>query len=110
MYETWERKQMLTNFKVGQNHDNLVGDKWSNLSKILPKYVLSARLICREEISFSKQMENFPNRGEFNFYMQDIMRTNKLGKVPIYLGWNINCQAHENSNACIFLFSFFLFF
>lgn len=76
---------MLTNFKVGQNHDNMVCDKRNNFSKILPNYVLSARLICREKISFSKQMGNFPNRGEFNFYMQDIMRNNKLGKVPAYL-------------------------
>lgn len=53
--------------------------------KYYPTMSFLARLICREEISFSKQMGNFPNRGEFSFYTQDIMRTNKLGKVPVYL-------------------------
>lgn len=34
------------------------------------------------------------------------MRTNKLGKAPVYLSWNIDGQAHENSN--VYIHHFFL--
>lgn len=100
MHETWERKQMLTNFKMGQNHDNLVGDKWSNFSKILTVSLL-LDWFPEQKRSFSRQMGNFPSRGEDSFYMPDIIRTNKLGKAPVYLSCNIDGQAHENANVYI---------
>jgi len=91
---------MLTNFKIGQNHDNLVGDKWSRFSKILTVSLL-VDWFAEQKRSFSKQMGYFPSRGEFSFYMPDIMRTNKLDKAPVYLSWNIDGQVHENANVCI---------
>lgn len=104
MHETWERKQMLTNLKMGQTHDNLVSDKWSNFSTILTNCVpfdLCPYWFAEHKRSFSRQMDNFPCRGEFSFYMPDMMRTNKLGKPAVYLRWNIDGQAHENANVYI---------
>lgn len=109
MHETWERKQMLTNLKMGQTHDNLVSDKWSNFSTILTNCVpfdLCPYWFAEHKRSFSRQMDNFPWRGEFSFYMPDVMRTNKLGKTAAYLRWNIDGQAHENANVYIHLFFF----
>lgn len=53
---------MLTNFKMGQNHDNLVGDKWSNFSKILTNCVPSARWICRAEKVIFQADGEFPKQ------------------------------------------------
>lgn len=101
-----ERKQMLTNFKMGQNHDNLVGDKWRHFSTILTNCSLLLEWFAEQKRSFSRQMGNFPSRGEFSFYMSAIMRTNKLGKAPVYLSWNIDGQAPEKAN--VYIHHFFL--
>lgn len=53
---------MLTNLKMGQNHDNLVGDKWSHFSTVLTNYVPSARLICRAEKVIFQADREFPKQ------------------------------------------------